>query len=178
MGKCASSGHLQDSVATVDSDVGTRHETRGVGGEEDTETVEVVDLAEAGLGRHGAPDLLLGLEGGDAVEGGVHVARGDAVDADIVLGPLGGEGLAELDDTGLGGIVARLLLRVVDDAAAHGRHQDDGARLLGIYHGASDGLAHEEGTRQVDVDEASEHLMVASMVSLFSLLLYLSNTTQ
>lgn len=34
-----------------------------------------------------------------------------------MAGPLGGEGLGELDDTGLGGVVAGMLLRVVDDGA-------------------------------------------------------------
>lgn len=158
MEPCRHACLLQDGVAAVDGDVGAGHEAGGVGGEEDTEAVEVVDGAEAGLGRQRAPDLLLGLEGGHAVQGRVHVARGDAVDADVVLGPLGGERLAELDHAGLGRVVARLLLRVVDDAAAHRRHEDDAAGLLRRHHGAADGLAHEERAREVDVDEASEHL--------------------
>jgi len=42
------------------------------------------------------PDALLGVEGGYSIESSVRVARADGVDADLVTGPLGGEGLGEL----------------------------------------------------------------------------------
>lgn len=148
---------LVAGVATVNDDVGASHEAGSVTGEEDAETVEVVDGAEAVLRGQGLPDLLLGIESGDAVEGSVHVSGGDAVDTDVVLGPLSSEGLAKLDDTSLGGVVAGLLLGVVDNAARHGSDQDDGARLASLHHGAANRLGHEEGASQVDVDEATEH---------------------
>lgn len=62
--------------------------------------------------------------------------------------------------TRLGGVVARLLLGVVDDGSRHGGYEDDGSRLLGSNHGLGDGLGHQEGTSQVDVDEATEHGVV------------------
>lgn len=148
---------LVAGVTTVDEDVSARHEGAGVAGEEDGQAVEVIDGAEAVLGRQGAPDLLLGLEGGDAVERRVHVAGGDAVDADAVLGPLGGERLAQLHHARLGGVVAALLLRVVDDGPAHAGHEDDGAGLVRLHHRPPDRLRHQERPRQVDVDQPPEH---------------------
>lgn len=144
-------------VTTVDEDVGAGHEAGRVGGEEDAEAVELVNATQAVLGGEGLPDLLLGLEGRDTVEGSVHVTGGDAVDTDVVLGPLGGDGLGELDDTSLGGVVAALLLGVVDNGARHGSNEDDATGLAGGHHGAADGLGHEEGTSKVDVDETTEH---------------------
>jgi hypothetical protein len=148
---------LVASVTTVNDAVGASHKLGGVRGKEDAETVELVDVAQAVLGGQGLPDLLLGVEGGDSVEGSVHVTGGDAVDTDVVLGPLGGEGLAELNHTSLGGVVTALLLGVVDNGTRHGGNQNDGAGLASGHHGATDGLGHEEGTVKVDVDETAEH---------------------
>lgn len=64
-------------VSAIDDAVGSSHEARGVRGEEDAQAVELVNVAEAGLRGETHPDLLLGVEGGDLVEGGVHVTRGD-----------------------------------------------------------------------------------------------------
>lgn len=150
-------------VATVNDDVGAGHEAGGVGGEEDAEAVELVNSTQALLRSQGLPDLLLGLEGGDTVEGSVHVAGGDAVDTDLVLGPLGGDGLGELDDTGLGGVVAALLLGVVDNGAGHGGDHDQAAGLASGHHGAANGLGHQEGTSEVDVDQTTEHGRVVGL---------------
>ena len=144
-------------VATVDDNVGASHEARRVRGQEDAKTVQVLNCTQTVLGSQGLPDLLLGLEGGDTVEGSVHVTGRDAVDTDVVLGPLSGNGLAKLNDTGLGGVVAALLLRVVDDAAGHGGNEDNATGLASGHHGTSDSLGHQEGTSKVDVDETTEH---------------------
>lgn len=148
---------LVQAVATVDEDVGTSHEAGRVGAEEDAKAVELIDFTQAVLGGEATPDLLLGVEGGNTVEGSVHVARGDGVDTDLVLGPLSGNGLAELDDTSLGGVVAALLLGVVDNGAGHGGDEDQAAGLASGHHGAADGLGHEESASEVDVDETAEH---------------------
>lgn len=150
-------------VTTVNDDVGASHEAGGVGSKEDAETVELINSTETVLRSQGLPDLLLGLKGGDAVEGSVHVTGGDAVDTDLVLGPLSSDGLGELDDTGLGGVVAALLLGVVDDGTRHGGNQDQAARLASGHHSAADGLGHQERTSQVDVDETTEHGGVISL---------------
>lgn len=63
------------------------------------------------------PDLLLGVESWNVVEGGVHVTGGNAVDPDVELGPLSGQRLSELNDTSLRGVVTRLFLWVVDDSS-------------------------------------------------------------
>ena len=148
---------LVERVATVNDDVGTGHKARSVRRQEHAEAVEVVDGTQAVLRSEGLPDLLLGVEGGHLVEGSVHVTGGDAVDTDVVLGPLSGERLAELDNTSLGGVVAGLLLGVVDDGARHGGDQDDGSRLASGHHGTANRLGHQEGTSQVDVDQSAEH---------------------
>lgn len=148
---------LVAAVATVNEQVGAGHEAGGVGAEVDAKAVELVDIAQAVLGSEAAPDLLLGVESGNTVEGSVHVARRDGVDTDLVLGPLGGDGLAELDDAGLGGVVAALLLGVVDNGAGHGGDEDQAARLASGHHGAADGLGHEECTSEVDVNKTTEH---------------------
>lgn len=48
------------------------------------------------------------------VQNGVHVARGDAVDADAVDGPLGGQAAGEVQKRGFGDVVGGLGLWVVD----------------------------------------------------------------
>lgn len=152
--------HLVKSVTSVNSDVGTSHELGCIRCEEDSESVEVIDGSEAGLWGEGSPDLLLGIEGWNVVEGGVHVTWRDAVDTDVVLGPLSSERLAELDNTGLGGVVTGLLLWVVDDGSRHGSNEDDGSLLAGGNHGLGNSLGHKEGTSQVDIDETTEHGVV------------------
>jgi hypothetical protein len=91
------------------------------------------------------------------------LTRGDAVDTDIKLGPLSSKRLAELDDTSLGCIVARLLLRVVDNRSGHGGNQDDGARLASSNCSTANSLGHHEGASQVDIDQAAPHLEIISL---------------
>lgn len=148
---------LVASVTTIDDAVGASHETRRVGGKEDAEAVELVDVSETVLGSERLPDLLLGIKSGNTVEGGVHVTGRDAVDSDVILGPLSSERLSKLDDTGLGGVVAGLLLGVVDNGARHGGNEDDATGLSSSHHGTANSLGHEEGAVQVDVDETAEH---------------------
>lgn len=148
---------LVERVSAVDDAVGAGHEARSIRSKEDAQAVELVDVAEACLRGEALPDLLLGVEGGDFVEGGVHVARRDAVDADVVLGPLGRQRPAQLDHARLGRVVARLLLRVVDNTTAHGRDQHDGCALASRDGSPPDGLRHEERAREVDIHQAPEH---------------------
>lgn len=68
---------LVERVATVNDAVGASHEAGGIRGKEDAKAVELVDIAKACLWGETRPDLLLGIEGGHLVQGGVHVARGD-----------------------------------------------------------------------------------------------------
>lgn len=147
----------QYRIPTIHHHIGSGHERGGVGGEEDAEAVELIDVAQAVLGSERAPDLLLGVKGRNAVEGSVHVTGRNAVDTDAVLGPLSTNGLGELNDTGLGGVVAGLLLGVVDDGTGHGGDQDQATGLASGHHGATDSLGHEEGTSQIDVNETTEH---------------------
>jgi hypothetical protein len=154
---------LPDRVTAVDQAVVAGHEAGTLRGEVDGQVVEVVNIAETLLGSLVDPDALLGVEGGNTVEGGVHVAGRDAVDADAVAGPLGSEGLGELDNAGLGGVVARLLLRVVDHSAGHRGDVDDRAASLGLDHGLADGLGNDEGTGDVDVDKTTEHVVVVDL---------------
>jgi hypothetical protein len=88
---------------------------------------------------------------------------GDTVDSDVILSPLSAKRLAELDDASLGRVVAGLLLGVVDNGARHGGDQDDGTRLASCHHGLADGLRHQEGSGEVDVDQAAEHGVVVGL---------------
>lgn len=142
---------LPECVTTVDQAVVSGHVSRALAREIDGQVVEVVNGAKTLLGGVVDPDTLLGLEGRDTVEGSVHVSGGDCVDTDLVASPFGGERLCELDNSSLGGIVAGLLLRVVDDAAGHGGNEDDAATVAGGDHVATDGLCDEERTGDVDV---------------------------
>ena len=170
---------LPDRVTAIDEAVVAGHETGSVGGEVDRKVVEVVHGTEALLRGLVDPDALLGIEGGDAVQSSVHVTGRDAVDTDVVAGPLGGERLSELDNAGLGGVVARLLLRIVDDGSGHRSDVDDRAASLGLDHGLADGLGHDESAGDVDVDQATEHVVVVHLsldVGTSNLLVWLSDS--
>src|SRR5688572_25793473 len=123
----------------------------------------MLDSTELVLRGQRLPDLLLGLKSRDTVEGGVHVTRRDTVNTDAVLGPLSGNGLGKLDDTSLRGVVAALLLRVVDNGARHRGNEDERAGLASSHHSATNRLGHEESASEVDVDEAAEHGRVVSL---------------
>lgn len=155
--KIPQAASLVKGVTTVNDDIGAGHEAGSVGRKEDAEAVEIVNGTQTLLGSQRLPDLLLGVKGRDLVQGGIHVTGGNAVNTDVILGPLGSKRLAELNDTSLGGVVARLLLRVVDDGARHRGNKDNGAGLASGHHGAADGLGHQERAVEVDVNETTEH---------------------
>lgn len=157
------SKHLPDGVAAVDQAVVARHEAGTVGGEVHGQVVEVVDGTETLLRGLVNPDALLSVKSRNTVEGGVHVAGADGVHANLVTGPLGGEGLGELDDTGLGRVVTGLLLRVVDHGAGHGSDVDDRTTSLSLDHLLADGLRDEEGSGNVDVNETTELVVVVRL---------------
>jgi hypothetical protein len=91
------------------------------------------------------------------------LTRGDTVYTDIELGPLSSERLAELNNTRLGCIVARLLLRVIDNGSGHGGNQDDRARLASSNCSTTNSLGHHERAGQVDIDQAAPHLEIISL---------------
>ena len=92
---------------------------------------------------------------GPLVQRRLHVARGDAVDADAARGPLGRERFAELDDAGFGGVVRALLLRVEDAGAGHAGDEDHRGRVAGRK-GPGEGAGGDEGPGEVDVDQVAE----------------------
>lgn len=90
----------------------------------------------------------------------IHVPRTDRVDADAMLCPLGRHGIRQLDNGGFGGVVGTLLLGMQHPIAGDGRDEDDGPAALCFDHVATAGLRDEERTREVDVDEAAEHVWI------------------
>ena len=147
---------LPQTVATVDDAVVAGHEGRAFAGKVNGEVVEVIDVAQTLLRGVVNPDPLLRLKSWNAVEGGVHVAGADGVDADTVASPLSGQRLRELHDGGLAGVVTGLLLWVVDDRTGHGGDVDDAAALAASDHLVADSLRHQEGTSDIDIDQAAE----------------------
>jgi hypothetical protein len=80
--------------------------------------------------------------------------------------PLRGEGLGELYHASLRRVVARLLLRVVDDSTRHGSNVDDRAAGLRLDHLLPNSLGDEEGSGDVDVNQTTE-LVVVVCLSLY-----------
>jgi hypothetical protein len=154
---------LPEGVTTVNEAVVASHVTRARRGEVDGEVVEVVHSTKTLLGSVVHPDALLGVKSRDTVEGGVHVARGDGVDADAIASPLGGKRLGELDDGSFRGVVAGLLLGVVDNRARHGSNVDNRTAIVFLDHLLSDSLCDEERAGDVDVEQASELLSVIGL---------------
>lgn len=144
----------------INDAIAAGHKGRSVGGKVNSKVIEFVDVAETILRRHAGPDFLLRVKRRHPIQSGVHVAWRNAVDSYVVLCPLCGEGFAQLDDGGFGGVVAALFLRVVDDRAGHGRDEDDGAAFAGGDHGAAARLSDDEGAGHVDVDQPAELLRV------------------
>lgn len=98
---------LGDSVTAVNADVRAGDVATGARQQEGDGSHEVLGLTHLALGNEGSPLL---LEVGVLVEdllgqGGKHVARGDAVDADAGGSPLDGEGGGKVADTSLGSVV-------------------------------------------------------------------------
>ena len=120
-------------------------------------------MAEALLRRTLDPNLLLGVEGRDTVEVGVHVAGRDGVDADARVSPLTSERMSEVHDASLGRIVGGLLLRVIDDCGGHGGDVDDGASISIGPHSVSDSLIDVERPDEVDVLDPLEQTRVADV---------------
>jgi hypothetical protein len=54
-------------------------------------------------------------------------------------------------------------LGIVDNAARHGGNEDDATGLVGGDHVLSDGLGHEEGPIEVDINQAGEFLGVVGL---------------
>jgi hypothetical protein len=154
---------LPQGVTTVDEAVVASHVARTRRSEVDSKVVEVVNSTKALLRSVVHPDALLGVKSRNTVKGGVHVARRDGVDADVVASPLSSEGLGELNDSGLGGVVAGLLLRVVDDGARHGSDVDHGAASVELDHLLADSLSDEESAGDVDIEKATELLRVVGL---------------
>ena len=140
----------------INNAVAARHKRRSVCGEIDSQVIQLIDVAESILRRHGRPNLLLRVESGDAVQRRVHIPRRDTVDPDIMLSPFRRERFPQLDDGRFRRVVTALLLGVVDDGARHRCDEDDRAAVAGRNHGAAACLGHEEGAGDVDVDEAAE----------------------
>ena len=158
-----SSDCLPQGVTAVNKAVVTSHVAGTRRSEVDSEVVEVVNSAEALLRSVVHPDTLLSVKSGNTVESGVHVAGRDGVDANVVASPLGSEGLGELNDSGLGGVVAGLLLRVVDNGARHRGDVDHGATSLELDHLLTNSLGDEESAGDVDVEKAAKLLRVVGL---------------
>ncbi|KAI3476389.1 hypothetical protein L1887_62041 [Cichorium endivia] len=135
------------------------HERRGARGEPDGDTTDLVGAAEAAK-RVGAGPL--GEQVGVGVEvggghAGANVTGRDAVDADVLGTPLGGEVTAHLKHGRLGGVVGDPVVVAVDDRAGHRGDEDDGARnVLLLVHLARGGLGGEEDTGGVDLEDLAE----------------------
>lgn len=94
-------------MSTVNAQVTTSHEAARITEQEDRRTAVLLRTGQA------AQHVLLGplvAALGEVDEelldhGGDDVARGDGVDADVVLAPFGGEVAAELDDGCFGGVI-------------------------------------------------------------------------
>src|SRR3954462_8496725 len=126
------SAWLVDGVAAVGAGDGAGDEGGGLaGGGDDAGS----DLGGAGVALLGCVVDPVAAEFG-AVHGGhlgLDVAGGHRVDADVVGCPLGGEGLGQLVDGGLGGVVGRLPLGAVDDEAGDRADVDDRAAAGGAH---------------------------------------------
>ena len=151
---------LPQAVTTITLDLAASHEGAGIRRQVHRKTVQLIHVTQPVLWGQAGPDLLLRIECWNTVESSVHVTGGDGVNTDVVLGPLSSQRATEVNDTGLGGVVARLLLWVVDDRTRHAGNEDDASGLLGSNHGLGDSLSHEERTSQVDVNETTEHGVV------------------
>lgn len=94
-------------MATVHAQVATSHEAAGVAEQEHGGTAVLLRARQAA--QHvllGPLVAALGELDEELLDHSSHdVAGGDGVDTDVVLAPLGGEVAAQLDDSGLAGIV-------------------------------------------------------------------------
>jgi hypothetical protein len=136
--------YLPQAVTTITLDLRARHERARIRRQVNRQPIQLIHIPQPSLRSQASPDLLLRIERRHAVERRVHVTRGDGVDTDTVLCPLSSQRATEVHHTRLGGVVARLLLGVVDDRPRHTGDEDDRPRLLSSNHGLRDSLSHEE----------------------------------
>ena len=139
---------LAMDAATVDDDRFAVHVASRPGGQKHDNAGQFLRLAETHHGDLGdRPRIDLRVLPPDLAETGLDDARGDGVDADVVLPPLLGHDLGQHDDGGLGRAIDSQLPR--PDAGDGGR-VDDGAAALGL-HDPRCHLAQEEDALQVDI---------------------------
>lgn len=167
---------LRDSVATVDTEIGTSHVASGVTGQERDGAHEVLGTTHLALGNKAGP--LVG-ELGVVIEdllGAVrellilsffpffplfylysqcsqHVTGRDAVDADAGVGPFNCQRAGQMTDGSLGRVVGCLRLGNVDNRTGHAANEDHAAWSLALHQVASNGGREKVGTVNVDTPQ-------------------------
>ena len=122
------SHRLPALVTTVDDDVFTGGVGGGgVGKQVEDGTAELRWVGHALHRDHGHPSVVqVGVAVDDVLgQRGGNVARRQGVNTDVVLGPLGSQGLDHVNDARLGHVVGDLGLWVVDNDAGHGPDHHD-----------------------------------------------------
>jgi hypothetical protein len=142
---------LPKRVTTIDDAVRTRHIPTAFACQVNRQTIQIIDISQSLLWRQVDPNLLLRIQRRYTIQSCVHISRADGVDSDTMLGPLSGKGLGELHHSGLGGVVAALLLWEVDDRPRHGGDVDDTAGCSVPDHVLSACLGYDESSGNVDV---------------------------
>jgi len=122
------------------------------GGEEQSDRGDIINGAQTPQGNVGEQRVKLGLVIEQAgVHGSDDCAGGDVVDRDAQRAKLDGEVAHQHADATLGGAIAG---EVGEDHVFVDRAEvDDAARLLGVAQAANEGLAKEEGTLEVNVED-------------------------
>lgn len=90
---------------------------------------------------------------GSDLQGSQHIAGTDAVDADIVAGPLDGERGSKMAHGSLGSVVRRLGLGHVDNGAGHAADHDNAAGSLALHQVLGDAGGEEVCAVDVDTPE-------------------------
>lgn len=152
---------LWESVTTVDTELSTSHIAGSLGEEVDGSAGEILGLTHATLGNLGSPGLVEVRTGSNdlAGHGSDHVARGDAVNTDLLGSPLDSEGSSHVADGSLGDVVRSLGLRNVDDSTGHGTDENDGALGIVGHSVLSNSLGPEVGASDVDIEDSLEAVM-------------------
>lgn len=123
---------------------------RGVRGEVNESTLELLGLSITAHGNHGVPQLLDVL-GNEVGKTGVDVSWGDGVDTGKVP-PLIGERAGQVDAASLSDVVGGLLLREVGDVAGH-RSSDDKRTGLALAEVKTNSTCAVEGTGQISLND-------------------------
>src|SRR5260370_39016088 len=122
------------SITSRNEDNAPGHQAGGVGRQKQDDGRNLVDLPHPGHRRAADPCIVhLRAVFDECIEGGCDVSRRHGVDADAAPAPLARERLGEMMHRGLGGVVVALLLRFVDDEAAHRRYVHTGTRPGGHH---------------------------------------------